>query len=107
MGFRHIAAIVVSLVVFFILVVSLLVGEYPPPEVFAPFILVVLIVSGTISLFIYGIKGIKFRRQDKVTKEDITRIETSINELRKRMDEIHEYIADMYITHDEERSRLK
>ena len=51
MGFRHIAAIVVSLVVFFILVVSLLVGEYPPPEVFAPFILVVLIVSGTISLY--------------------------------------------------------
>jgi hypothetical protein len=102
MGFRRIVAIVVSVAIFFIIVLWMA-SEGPGEGIWVA--IFAAIVSTT--LFCYGLSESKSRPQDEVTKEDITRIETSVGELRKQMDEIHEYIADMYIRYDEERSKLE
>ena len=103
MEFRRIVATIVSLLIF-MLVLGTSTSPYVP--VGATGFLILGIIVSTI-LFLYGVSGNKSRQQDEDTKEAITRLETSIGELRKQMDEIHEYMADMYIRHDEERSRLK
>ena len=105
MGFRRIVATIVSLIIFFILVLNVAAENLGSdlPEIW----LVILSVILSTILFCYGVSGSKSRQKDEVTKEDMTRIETSIGELRKQIDEIHEYIADMYIRYDEEQPRPK
>ena len=108
MPFRHIVAIVVSSFVVFALVFFFIVIEFgdipPPPSLVyfgSVFLLFWLTAIGAVLLFVYGIRGRKIQPQDKTSKEDIPRLETSINRLEKKVDEIHEYMVDMYIKHDD------
>ena len=103
MPFRPIVAIVVSSFVVFAVVFLLVTwiidgGHYIPPGIV---FLLFLLTIGAVLLFIYGIRGRKIQPQDKSSKEDITRLETSINRLEKKVDEIHEYMVDMYIKRDD------
>lgn len=103
MEFRRIVATIVSLLIF-ILVLGIP-SVYNVPVGTSGFAILAVIAST--ALFLYGVSGNKSRQQDEDTKEAITRLETSMGELRKQMDEIHEYIADMYIRYDEEQPRPK
>ncbi len=99
---RHIVAIVVSS--FFGFAVAIVVWsfefkgrddritDYMPAGIgFLLFFLLFLLTIGAVLLLRYGINGIRGRKiqpQDKASKEDITRLETSINRLEKKVDEI-------------------
>ena len=104
MGFRRVAATIVSLIIFFIIALSM--ASVYENDV-GPIGVAILAVIVSTALFLYGVSGNKSRQKDEDTKEAITRLETSMGELRKQMDEIHEYIADMYIRYDEEQPRPK
>ena len=102
MGFRRIVATIVSLIIFLMIVIVITGAgsmEGYIDKIIWPVIFAVILST---TLFFYGVSGSKSRQQDEVTKEAITRLETSIGELRKQMDEMHEYIADMYIRYDAE-----
>lgn len=104
MVFRRIVAIVASVVIF--VFICAVVGTNFGSNIEGAWLMVLLTILST-TLFYHGVSGGKSRSQNEVTKEDMTRIETSIGELRNQVDEIHEYMADMYIRHDEEQPRPK
>jgi peptidoglycan/LPS O-acetylase OafA/YrhL len=116
MPFRSIVAIVVSLFVVLAVVLVFVVVEgigegrndrltdhIPPSTVVLVALFLFLLIVGATLLFVYGIRGRKIQPQDKANKEDITRLETSnrLDRLEKKVDEIHEYMVDMYIKRDD------